>query len=321
MSGNNSPYNVDIDTHNGHQATFTVEPLERGYGITLGNAMRRVLLTSIPGAAITSIKIAGVQHEFSTVKGIIEDVADIVLNLKQVRFRLKDLKPDPINQTLKSKGVVKAKQIGAGTDQVEVLNPDLAILTLNGTAEVKMELRLSRGKGYVPAEDNKLPDAPIGTIFLDSIYNPVTNATFTVTPLPASKTQQERLVLEVQTDGSTSPKDAVNYAARMLHDLANVFTFEDVTPSADVEDKIDDRGLQLRTMLKKSIDEMELSVRSHNCLQAAGILTIYELVTKEEGEMLRFKNFGRKSLTELQEKLGEMGLYFGMNIDPALIEN
>jgi len=188
MSGNNSPYNMDINTHNGHQATFTVEPLERGYGITLGNAIRGVLLTSIPGAAITSIKISGVQHEFSTLKGVIEDVADIVLNLKQVRFRLKDLKPDPINLTLKSKGVVKAKQIGAGTDQVEVLNPDLAILTLNGTAEVKMELRLSRGKGYVPAEDNKLPDAPIGTIFLDSIYNPVTNATFKVTPLPASKT-------------------------------------------------------------------------------------------------------------------------------------
>ncbi|MCH8327057.1 MAG: DNA-directed RNA polymerase subunit alpha [Candidatus Marinimicrobia bacterium] len=321
MTGNDSQYSIKVDEHNDRHATFTVKPLDRGNGITLGNAMRRILLTAIPGAAITSIKVKGVQHEFSTFKGVIEDVADIVLNLKQVRFNLIDLKPDPVILKLKSKGAVKAAVIGAATEQLEVLNPDLVICTLNGTQEVEIELRIGRGKGYVSAENNKLPDAPIGTIFLDSIYNPVTNATFEVTAMPASKTQQEKLTLEVYTDGSISPKDAVNYGSAMLHELAAIFTFEGLAPIVDVEDKIDDKGIQLRNMLKKSIDEMELSVRSHNCLQAAGILSIYELVTKEENEMLRFKNFGRKSLTELQEKLGEMGLYFGMKIDPSLVQN
>lgn len=321
MSGIDSQYSMNIKEHNKGHASFSVEPLDRGYGITLGNAMRRILLTAVPGAAITSMRIDGVQHEFSTVKGIIEDIADIVLNLKQVRFKLNDLKPDPVTLTLKGKGVVKAAAISADTDQIEVLNPDLEICTLNGSAEVKMELRINRGKGYVSSENSKLPDSPIGTIFLDSIYNPVIKATFDVTPLPASKVQQEKLAMDVHTDGSTSPKDAMNYAASLLHELANIFTFEGLKPIADVEDKIDDKGIQLRNVLKKSIDEMELSVRSHNCLQAAGILTIYELVTKEESEMLKFKNFGRKSLTELQEKLGGMGLYFGMKIDPGLVED
>lgn len=310
-----------IEEHSDRHATFVVEPLERGYGITLGNAMRRTLLTAIPGAAITSIKLDGVQHEFSTVDGIIEDVADIVLNLKQVRFNLSELKPDPVMLTLESKGVFKAGDIGKASAQFKVLNPDLEIFTLNGKKKVKMEIRINRGKGYVSAEKNKLPDAPIGTIFLDAIYNPVTSVTFDVRPLPASKDQHERLTMEVKCDGSTTPKDAVNYAARQIHSLVDVFTFEESPQIADVEDKINDQGIQLRSLLKKSIDEMELSVRSHNCLQAAGILTIYELVTKEENEMLKFKNFGRKSLTELQEKLGEMGLYFGMKIDDSLIGN
>lgn len=321
MAVSDNQFSIKVDEHNDRHATFTVKPLDRGNGITLGNAMRRILLTAIPGAAITSVKIKGVQHEFSTIKGVIEDVADIVLNLKQVRFHLNDLKPDTVQLTLKGKGVVKAAVIGAGTEQIDVLNPELEICTLNGSAEVKMELRINRGKGYVSAENNKLPDAPIGTIFIDSIYNPVTNATFEVLALPASKTQQEKLSMEVYTDGSTSPKDAVNYGATVLHELTDIFKFEGLAPIADVEDKIDDKGIQLRNMLKKSIDEMELSVRSHNCLEAAGILTIYELVTKEESEMLRFKNFGRKSLTELQEKLGEMGLYFGMKVDPTLVQN
>lgn len=321
MAGKDSRYDLKVQEHDDRHITLIVEPLERGYGITLGNAMRRILLTAIPGAAITSIKIDGVLHEFSTIPGVIEDVADIILNLKQVRFKLNELKPDPTTIVLKGEGVVKAGEIGKETDQFIVLNPDLEICTLNGENEVKMELRVSRGKGYVSAETNKLPDAPIGTIFLDAIYNPVTNVTFDVQPLPASKDQQERLTLEVYTDSSTTPKDAVNYAAMLLHGLADIFTFEESVPIAEVEQKIDDKDIQLRSLLKKSIDEMELSVRSHNCLQAGGIRTIYELVTKEENEMLKFKNFGRKSLTELEEKLNEMGLYFGMKINPILIEN
>lgn len=321
MAGKDGRYDLKVQEHDDRHITLIVEPLERGYGITLGNAMRRILLTAIPGAAITSIKIDGVLHEFSTIPGVIEDVADIILNLKQVRFKLNELKPDPTTIVLKGEGVVKASEIGKETDQFIVLNPDLEICTLNGENEVKMELRVSRGKGYLSSETNKLPDAPIGTIFLDAIYNPVNNVTFDVQPLPASKDQQEHLTLDVYTDGSTTPKDAVNYAAMLLHGLADIFTFEESVPIAEVEHKIDEKDIQLRSLLKKSIDEMELSVRSHNCLQAGGIRTIYELVTKEENEMLKFKNFGRKSLTELEEKLGEMGLYFGMKINPILIEN
>ncbi len=320
MASKDSQCDLTIQEHDDRHVTLVVEPLERGYGVTLGNAMRRLLLTAIPGAAITSIKIDGVLHEFSTIPGVIEDVADIILNLKQVRFKLNELKPDPTTVVLKGEGVVKAGEIGKETDQFVILNQGLEICTLNGEKEVKLEVRVDRGKGYMSADTNKLPDAPIGTIFLDAIYNPVTSATFDVQPLPASKDQQERLTLDVHTDGSTSPKDAVNYAAKLLHVLADIFTFEESAPIADVEDKIDDKGIHLRSLLKKSIDEMELSVRSYNCLQAAGIKTIYELVTKEESEMLKFKNFGRKSLTELQEKLGEMGIYFGMEVDPNIIE-
>jgi len=320
MAGKDSQYDLTVQEHDDRHVTLIVEPLERGYGITLGSAMRRILLTAIPGAAITSIKIDGVLHEFSTIPGVIEDVADIILNLKQVRFKLNELKPDPTTVILKGEGVVKASEIGKETDQFVILNPDLEICTLNGEKQVKLEVRVSRGKGYVSADTNKLPDVPIGTIFLDAVYNSVTNVTFDVQPLPASKDQQERLTLDVHTDDSTSPKDAVNYAAALLHGLADIFTFEESAPIVDVEDKIDDKDIQLRGLLKKSIDEMELSVRSHNCLQAAGIKTIYELVTNEENEMLKFKNFGRKSLTELQEKLGEMGLFFGMPVHPNLIE-
>ena len=321
MAGKDGRYDLKVQEHDDRHITLIVEPLERGYGVTLGSAMRRILLTAIPGAAITSIKIDGVLHEFSTIPGVIEDLADIMLNLKQVRFKLNELKPDPTTIVLKGEGVVEASEIGKETDQFIVLNPDLEICTLNGENEVKMELRVSRGKGYLSSETNKFPDAPIGTIFLDAIYNPVSNVTFDVQPLPASKDQQERITLDVFTDGSTTPKDAVNYAAMLLHGLADIFTFKESVPIAEVEHKIDEKDIQLRSLLKKSIDEMELSVRSHNCLQAAGVRTIYELVTKEENEMLKFKNFGRKSLTELEEKLHEMGLYFGMKINPLLIEN
>lgn len=321
MASRDSQYELKVVEVDERHATLTVEPLDRGYGITLGNAMRRVLLTAIPGAAITSIKIDGVQHEFSTIPGIIEDVADIILNLKKVRFKLAEAKPETVILALSGNGVVKADAIGKLTESFEVLNPELEICTLNGKADVNMEVKISRGKGYIPHTKNKLPDAPIGTIYIDSIYNPVTNCTFDAQPLPASKDQQERLTMDVFTDGSTSPTDAVNYGAKLLHSLADIFTFEDSADIADVEGEIDDMGIQLRNLLKKSIDEMELSVRSHNCLQAAGIKSIYELVIKEESEMLKFKNFGRKSLTELQEKLGEMGLYFGMKVDPILMAN
>ena len=321
MPNTERDYTIKVTEESDTQATFVVEPLERGYGITLGNTMRRLLMTAIPGTAISSIKVEGVQHEFSTVDGVIEDLAEIILNLKQVRFKSIEPKPEPVTLKLSGSSILKAGQIDIGSNEFEILNPDLEICTLNGEHDVNIEFRITRGRGYIPAERNKFSDAPLGTVFLDSIYNPVTKVTFDVKPLPASKDQQEKLTMTVTTDGATSPTDAVNHAATVLHGLADTFIFDGSSQIDDVVDKIDDKGIQLRNMLKKSIDEMELSVRSHNCLQAAGIHTIFELVTKEETEMLKFKNFGRKSLTELQEKLGDMGLYFGMTIDQSLVEN
>ena len=321
MSSNERDYEIEVTDESDTQAIFVVEPLERGYGITLGNTMRRILMTAIPGTAISSIKVDGVQHEFSTVDGIIEDLADVVLNLKRVRFKSIELKPEPVTLHITGPGVLKASQIDIESGEFEILNPDLEICTLNGEHDVTMEIRITRGRGYVPSNRNKYSDAPLGTIFLDSIYSPVTKVTYDVRPLPASKDQHEKLTMVVTTDGATSPRDAMNHAATVLHSLADTFIFDGSSQIDDIVDKIDDKGIQLRNMLKKSIDEMELSVRSHNCLQAAGIHTIFELVTKEESEMLKFKNFGRKSLTELQEKLGDMGLNFGMNIDQSLVEN
>ncbi len=264
MSETDNQVISNIEEHDKTHATFEVGPLDRGYGITLGNAMRRILLTAIPGAAITSIKVNGVQHEFSTIDGVIEDVADLILNLKQVRFKLKELKPSPVTVLLTKEGPFKARELGKATDDFDVLNPDLEICTLNGSKDVKMEIRVSRGMGYVPAHRNKLPDAPLGTIFLDAVHNPVTSVTFDVTPIPASKDQQEQLSMVVHTDGSTTPKDAMNYAAGQLHNLADIFTFEESTRIVAVVDKINDQGIKLRNLLKNSIDEMELSVRSHN---------------------------------------------------------
>lgn len=297
---------------------FVLQPLERGYGVTIGNALRRVLLTSLPGAAITNVKVENVLHEFSTIPGVKDDMSDIIQNLKLVRFKLSDSNVDNLNIALKGKKVFTASDIQAATDEFEVLNKDLYITELNSNGKMNIELRIGVGKGYVPAEENELPNAPIGTLAVDSIFNPVKKVSYNVEPVPGAKDPIEILSIELETDGSVTPEDAISYSATVLMDHLRMVEAIAKPEVLEVTEKISEEIINIRNLLNLTIDEMELSVRSHNCLQAAGIKYIYELVSKEENEMLKYKNFGRKSLTELVEKLDEMGISFGMDVDKYL---
>ncbi len=309
---------VNVVEGNDNIAKLVAEPFDRGYALTIGNTMRRILLTSIPGAAITSIKIDGVQHEFSSIKGVVEDVSEIIQNLKKVRFKLNDYGPEVINFEAEGPCELKAKVINDHITQFEVLNQDLVIANITDKIKLKIEMRIARGKGYVGAEKNKRNDDVIGVIPIDSIFNPVTNVSWKVEPIATSTDEQERLIMEVESDGSTSPKDAINHSASVARQHLAFFMFNEAESIKAVNEEEINEALEIKSLLLKSIDEMELSVRSHNCLQAAGIETIAELVEKEESQMLRYKNFGRKSLTELVQKLGELNLKFGMDITQYL---
>ena len=312
--------NIDFnsDSKSENEGSFALKPLERGYGTTIGNALRRVLLTSIPGAAITHVRIDGVQHEFSTIDGVKEDVADIIMNLKKIRFKLMDNEPDKIDLSIKGKTVFTAKDIQKASDQFEILNPDEYITEVNSKGRLDIEVRIGIGKGYVPAEENDKPNLPVGTLSIDSIFNPVKKVTFNVQPVPGAKAPIEILNLDLQTDGSITAKDAVSYSATYLRDHL-MYVEAIANPSVlEISDGLSEETMALRKLLSQTIDEMELSVRSYNCLQAAGIKYIHELVSKEENQMLKYKNFGRKSLTELVEKLGQLGLSFGMDISELM---
>ena len=315
-------YNLKIKTDNNSltetYGKFIIQPLERGYGVTVGNALRRVLLTSIPGAAITNVKVENVLHEFSTISGVKDDMTDIIQNLKGVRFKLSESDVDNVKISLKGNRVFSAKDIQDVTDQFEVLNLDHYITEINAKGSISMELRIGVGKGYVPSEDNELPNAPIGTLAIDSIFNPVTKVTYNVQPVPGAKDPIEILSIEVETDGSITPQDAISYSASVLMDHLRLVEAIAKPEVLEVTEQISEEVIKIRKLLNLTIDEMELSVRSHNCLQAAGIKYIYELVSKEESAMLKYKNFGRKSLTELVEKLDEMGINFGMDVDKYL---
>ena len=297
---------------------FVIQPLERGYGVTLGNALRRVLLTSLPGAAITNVKVENVLHEFSTIPGVKDDMSDIIQNLKGVRFKLSDSDVDNVNISLKGKSVFTAGDIQKATDQFKVLNKKHYITELNSSGKLQIELRIGVGKGYVPAEENELPNAPIGTLAIDSIFNPVKKVSYNVQPVPGAKDPIEILSIEIETDGSVTPEDAISFSATVMMDHLRLVESIAKPEVLEVTEKISEEIIKVRNLLNLTIDEMELSVRSHNCLQAAGIKYIYELVSKEESEMLKYKNFGRKSLTELVEKLDEMGINFGMDVDKYL---
>ena len=304
----------------GDSGSFSLQPLERGYGTTIGNAMRRVLLTSIPGAAITHVKIDGVQHEFSTIEGVKEDVADIIMNLKKVRFKLMDNAPDKVTLSITGKKSFTAQDIQNASDQFEVLNPEEYITEVNSKGKLDIELRIGIGKGYVPSEANDMPNLPVGTLSIDSIFNPVTNVTFNIQPVPGAKDPIEILSLDVTTDGSITAKDAVSYTATYLREHFKFIEAISNPSVLEISDGVSDETMALRKLLNQTIDEMELSVRSYNCLQAAGIKYIHELVSKEENQMLKYKNFGRKSLTELVEKLDSMGLHFGMEVNKIMAE-
>ena len=293
---------------------FSCEPLERGFGITLGNALRRVLLSSLQGSAITAVKIEGVLHEFSTIPGVMEDVSDIVLNLKEVRLRMHGEGPKILRVHTTGEGVLRAGDLTGDDPTVEVINPDHKVATLSAEADVDIEVTVGHGKGYVPAEKNKTEDMPIGTIPIDAIFSPVLKVNYTVTPARVGReTDFDKLALEIWTDGTVAPVDTLAYGAKILKEQLTIFIdFEEPT---EAHRPISEEPTPLNPNLFKSVDELELSVRSANCLQNANIRLIGELVQRSEGEMLKTKNFGRKSLNEIKEVLNSMGLELGMQVE------
>ncbi len=305
---------VSTDTY----GRFIVEPLERGFGVTLGNSLRRVLLSSIQGAAITAVRIEGCLHEYSTLPGVKEDVAEIILNLKGVRFRAHSPTPKVVRIVAEGEKEVKAGDIECGPD-LEVVNPEHHIATLEKDGSLKMEMTVKMGKGYVPAERNKEEDMPLGTIPIDAIFTPVKKVNYTVTNARVGHiTDYDRLILEVWTDGTVRPEDAVGLAAKILKEQLNVFINFDEEQGGGEEKDEGDEGMddeELQEKLMKTVDELELSVRSANCLKNANIRYIGELVQKTEQEILQTKNFGRKSLNEIKEVLANMGLSLGMRIE------
>ncbi|MEK6570302.1 MAG: DNA-directed RNA polymerase subunit alpha [Bacteroidota bacterium] len=314
---------LDESTYSNSFGRFIVQPLERGFGVTIGNAVRRVLLSSLPGAAITAIKIDGIPHEFSTIKGVKEDAAEIILNLKQVRIKLLNKKANRVVVRLKGPGKFAAGDIQKNTSELEILNPGLHIATLNKDCDFELDLRIGRGKGYVPSEENKLPDEPLGVVPIDAIFTPIRNVRYSVeSTRVGQQVDYEKLVLEIETDGSITPDDALTYAGKILRDHIQLFINFDIEPEAEREETEQDAEVaRIRKILKMPVDELELSVRSHNCLRAANIKTIADLVRRQEGELLKFRNFGRKSLAELSLIVEEFGLTFGMDVDRYLKEN
>jgi len=319
------PDKVTMIESDDKRGSFEFRPLEPGYGITIGNSLRRILLSSLEGFAITSLRIDGVDHEFSTIKGVIEDMTEIILNLKQVRFRrqLDDVSTEKVSFTLSGKDSFTAGDIGKHTTGFQVLNPELLIATMDSSVKLHVELTIGKGRGYVPADENKVEGAAIGTIFVDSIYTPIKNVKYTVENTRVEeKTDYEKLTIEVTTDGSITPKNALQEAAKIL--IHHFMLFSDERISLDVEERsgssssdseeFDETSLHMRQLLKTKLVDMDLSVRALNCLKAADIETLGDLVSFNKNDLLKFRNFGKKSLTELEDLVESKGLSFGMNV-------
>ena len=304
---------VDRASLTGEYGRFTAQPYEKGFGTTIGNALRRILLSSIEGAAVTAVKIEGVLHEFSSIPGVIEDVTDIILNLKRVPFRLHIPRVETVRINAKGPKKVTVGDIEAGSN-IEILDPDAVIATLSDEGALEMELRIKPGRGYVPADLNMDDDLALGYIPIDSVHSPVRRVNYTVDPARVGRsTDYDKLILEVWTDGSIAPIDAVAAAAKLLKDHLSIFiNFEDRVEEEDQQQDTEDE--KLREHLDRSIDELDLSVRSYNCLKNAGIETVRDLVQKTEPELLKTKNFGRKSLNEIKEMMADMGLSLGMRL-------
>ncbi len=318
------PENVVLDesSYSNNFGRFVLQPLERGYGVTLGNSLRRVLLSSLSGAAITSVKFSGVLHEFTTIEGVVEDVSEIILNLKQVRMKFLNKKPNKIDISFDGQGEFTAADIQKHSADIEILNPELHIATLNKDAKFDIELRVGKGKGYVPAAENAVQDSTIGVIPVDSIFTPIKNVKYEVENVRiGDKNDFEKLLLEISTDGSITPDDALTQAAKILREHIQLFINFDIDQEEEqaVSQKDSERE-RVKKILLTPVDDLELSVRSHNCLKAANIKNLADLVRRDESEMLRFRNFGRKSLAELMEIVETLGLEFGMDVELYLKE-
>jgi DNA-directed RNA polymerase subunit alpha len=310
------PEKVQV-TSNPSYCKFVCEPLERGFGITIGNSLRRIILSSLYGAAIVSVKFDDVMHEFSAIPGVLEDVSEVILNLKQVRFKVTDPEPKTVRIDASGEGPVMAGDIISDDGHCEVLNKKQPIATLSEKASLKLEMKVKVGKGYSLAEANKDEDAPAGTIPIDAVFSPIKRVNFTVgNARIGQRTDYDKLTMEIWTDGSVAPEDAIAYAAKILKEQMTLFINfdEQLQPKPDIKTE-EQQTPQFNDNLYRSVEELELSVRSANCLKNADINKIYQLVSKTEPEMLKTKNFGRKSLNEIKEVLTEMGLSLGMKID------
>lgn len=299
-------------------AKVTVEPLERGWGHTIGNSLRRILLSSLQGAAVTSVRIDGAMHEYSTIEGVVEDITDVILNIKQLRLKLVADHDTTLKLEVSGDGDVKASDIEKNPDVV-ILNPELHIATINSAAKLKIEMKVSDGRGYVPAEMNRREDDPIGTIPIDAIFSPVTRVNYVVeNTRVGQRTDLDKIIFDIWTDGSLTVEDALGYAAKLLYDHLEVFINIEGEFEPVQEVIHDEKTEKLRQLLKMRVDELELSVRSNNCLRAANIHTLADLVRNQEADMLKYKNFGRKSLIELNQVLSNLGLTFGMDVDKIM---
>jgi len=305
---------------------FEFRPLEPGYGITVGNSLRRILLSSLEGHAITNIRIAGVDHEFSTIKGVVEDITEMILNLKQVRFKkqIEGTDSEKVQVVINGKTEFTAGDIAKHTSAFQVLNPDLVICTMDPSVKIVIDITIDKGRGYVPAEENKSNSHPLGTIAIDSIYTPIKNVKYSVENYRLEqKTDYEKLVLEITTDGSIHPKEALREAAEILIHHFMLFSDEKITldtkPKTPVEE-FDENTLHMRQLLKSKLVDMDLSVRALNCLKAADVETLGDLVSFSKTDLLKFRNFGKKSLTELEELVRSKNLTFGMNIQKYLLD-
>ena len=298
---------------------FEFKPLEKGYGVTIGNALRRILLSSLEGYAVTGIKIPGVLHEFSSIEGVVEDVSEIILNLKMVRFRkVSDAMDNKIVVTVKDAKVLKAGDISKFTSAFDILNPDQVICNLDPTVNLEVELYIDKGRGYVPADENRPTDQAFGYIAIDAIFTPIKNVKYSVENTRVEqKTDYEKLLIDIETDGSIHPEDALKGAANILIQHFMLFsdqtmTFETAKPEED--NTVDEEILHMRKLLKTPLADLDLSVRAYNCLKSADVRTLGDLVNLDIADMMKFRNFGKKSLTELEQLVAEKGLHFGMDL-------
>ena len=313
------PDKVVMEKSDDFHGIFEFKPLEKGYGVTIGNALRRILLSSLEGYAITSVKFPGVLHEFSTIEGVVEDVTEIILNLKSIRLKkVVDLVENRIEVNLKNVSVVTAGDLGKFTSSYKVLNPDQVICHLDDKKEFEMEILVDKGRGYVPADEPRANEVPFGHVAIDSIYTPVKNVRYSVENTRVEqKTDYERLLLDIQTDGSIHPEEALKGAANIL--IQHFMLFSDQTMTfekqmAEEDNQVDEEMLRMRKLLKTNLSELDLSVRAFNCLKSADLKTLGDLVKLEISDMMKFRNFGKKSLTELEQMVAEKQLTFGMDV-------